>query len=215
MRRRGCVDQVTAARFRRIQARASLVAVAALLALPSTAAAQRISGTVQEAEGGRLIPGASSATGPRGRDGAGRLHGGRRRVLVGGAGARRVPHPGAADRIRQLGHRGLRAGGRAVRRDHRRSPAAAGAARGPPGRGDGVLPRRSAPGGGARHRVGGGAQGARDGGMGPRIGAKSPSPSRNTSAPSIPALSPPWKPRAARAGMCACRRSGASPRAGS
>ena len=57
MRRRGCVDQVTAARFRRIQACASLVAVAALLALPSVAIAQRISGTVQEAEGGRLIPG--------------------------------------------------------------------------------------------------------------------------------------------------------------
>ena len=44
-------------RSRHVVGFASVLAGAALLALPSAAAAQRISGTVQEVEGGRLIPG--------------------------------------------------------------------------------------------------------------------------------------------------------------
>ena len=58
VRRRGCVDQVTAARFRRIQAlRVARRGRRAARASADGHAAQRISGTVQEAEGGRLIPG--------------------------------------------------------------------------------------------------------------------------------------------------------------
>ena len=57
MRHRCGVDEVIAGSPRCVRAVASLVALAANLALPSAAAAQRISGTVREAEGGRLIAG--------------------------------------------------------------------------------------------------------------------------------------------------------------
>ena len=57
MRCRRRVDEVSAVSARRVRAVAALGALVATVALPSEAAAQRISGTVREADGGRLIPG--------------------------------------------------------------------------------------------------------------------------------------------------------------
>ena len=53
-RRRG-VDEMNPVWSRSVRVVGPLVAIAAVLALPSAAAAQRISGTVREADGGRLI----------------------------------------------------------------------------------------------------------------------------------------------------------------